>query len=391
MKQTSFKEKLPLGSLLALSTISFSVLVTELLPAGVLPEMSADLGASEAQIGSLVSAYAIASAVAAIPGVSLTRGVGRKTLLLSLLVGFAVANAITAISSSYSLTIVARILAGIFASVLWPLVASYATRLVSPQNAGRAMATALTGSTIALSIGLPLASAIVGMVGWRATFGILTLLALILFVWVSLKVPPFPGESAQDRVPLSQVFKIPGMPTILIVTFATLLAHYILYTYIAPFTKALHFEGGTSLALLLFGIGTLVGIALTGKLIDNHLRRTALGTVLLTAISMLVIGTVGNLAIIAHLSVFLWGVSFGGAPTLFQTAANKVADKAIDVATSIIVTVYNLGIFGGSLAGGFIISASNAYALPWTVFVLILVSLIFVWNGYRHAFPRTNS
>ncbi|MGG4201771.1 hypothetical protein [Peribacillus frigoritolerans] len=62
MKQTSLvKEKLPLGSLLALSTISFSVLVTELLPAGVLPEMSADLGASEAQIGSLVSAYAIAS------------------------------------------------------------------------------------------------------------------------------------------------------------------------------------------------------------------------------------------------------------------------------------------------------------------------------------------
>jgi predicted MFS family arabinose efflux permease len=133
-----------------------------------------------------------------------------------------------------------------------------------------------------------------------------------------------------------------------------------------------------------------VGIALTGKLIDNHFRRTALGIVLLTAISMLLIGSVGNLPIIAHLSIFLWGVSFGGAPTLFQTAANKVADKAKDVATSIIVTVYNLGIFGGSLAGGFILSASSAYALPWTVFVFILISLIFIWNGYRTAFPRTN-
>jgi predicted MFS family arabinose efflux permease len=99
-------------------------------------------------MSTFTTAYAIASAVAAIPGVSLTRGMGRKTLLLSLLVGFAVANGITAISSNYSLTIVARILAGIFASVLWPLVASYATRLVSPQNAGRAMATALTGSTL---------------------------------------------------------------------------------------------------------------------------------------------------------------------------------------------------------------------------------------------------
>jgi predicted MFS family arabinose efflux permease len=304
--------------------------------------------------------------------------------------GFAVVNAVTALSTSYTLTIVARILAGIFAGVLWPLVGSYASRLVSPQNMGRAIAIALTGSTIALAIGLPLATALVGVLGWRTIFWGLTLLAIILCVWVSLKVPSFPGESAQNRVPFNQVLKIPGMPKVLIVTFTTLLAHYVLYTYIAPYTEALHFRGGTSLALLLFGLGTLVGIALTGKLIDTHFRKTTLGTVLLTALSMLLIGSMGNLPLIAHLSILLWGVSFGGAPTLFQTAANKVADKAKDVANSLIVTVYNTGIFGGSLAGGLILSTSSAFAFPWTVFVLVLISIMFIWNGYRNAFPRTD-
>ncbi|QDI91336.1 MFS transporter [Salicibibacter halophilus] len=71
MEQTSTdKEKLPLISLLALSFISFTIIVTELLPAGVLLEMSADLGTSEAQIGMLVSVYAIASTVVAIPGIA---------------------------------------------------------------------------------------------------------------------------------------------------------------------------------------------------------------------------------------------------------------------------------------------------------------------------------
>lgn len=391
MDQTALvKEKLPLVSLLALSLISFSTLVTELLPAGVLPEMGTDLGASEAQIGMLVSVYAIASAVAAIPGIALTRGMPRKPLLLSLLVIFAVVNTVTALSTNYLLTLVARILAGLSAGVLWPLVGSYASRLVSFQNMGRAIAIALTGSTIALAIGLPLATALVGVVGWRATFGGLTLLAVILCVWVSLKVPSFPGESAQNRESINKVFKIPGVPTILIVTLATILAHYVLYTYIAPYTEALHFYGGTSLALLLFGMGTLVGIALTGKLIDTHFRKTALGTVVLTAVSMLLIGLMGNLPFIAHLSILLWGMSFGGAPTLFQTAANKVADQAKDVVTSMVVTVYNTGIFGGSLAGGLILNVSSAYILPWTVFVLILVSIIFIWNGNRNAFPKTN-
>ncbi|CAH0311170.1 hypothetical protein SRABI84_04864 [Peribacillus simplex] len=53
----------------------------------------------------------------------------------------------------------------------------------------------------------------------------------------------------------------------------------------------------------------------------------------------------------------------------------KVAGNAKDAAASIIVTVYNIGIFGGLLAAGFILSASNAYALPWTVLFSFLYHL----------------
>ncbi|HLJ19108.1 MAG TPA: MFS transporter, partial [Stellaceae bacterium] len=112
---------LPVLGLLALATASFVSIMTEALPAGLLPQMSRDLDVSEAAAGQFVTMYAIASLIVAIPVTAMTQGVRRKPLLLAAIGGFAAGNIVTSISNDYALTLVARFCAGAGAGLLWAL------------------------------------------------------------------------------------------------------------------------------------------------------------------------------------------------------------------------------------------------------------------------------
>lgn len=139
-------DRLPWGGLLALAMTGFIGILTETLPAGLLPQISKGLGISEALAGQLVTLYALGSLVAAIPLTAATRGWRRRPLLLLCIVGFLIFNTITALSTYYFLTLVARFLAGVSAGVLWGMLAGYARRMVPDALKGRAMAVAMSGT-----------------------------------------------------------------------------------------------------------------------------------------------------------------------------------------------------------------------------------------------------
>lgn len=378
---------LPLSGLFALSTAAFTAVLTELLPAGLLPRMAPDLGVSEARVGFLVTGYAVASLLAAIPLTAALRGLPRRPVLIGALLGFAAANAVTALSSSYGLTFVARLAAGAMGGTLWAMLVGYAARMVPAERRGRAIAIVLAGITLALSLGLPAGTALADALGWRAAFAAPALLAVLLVVWIRRRVPGFPGEARGERVPLPRVAALPGIGTVLSVTLTLLVGHQVMYTYVAPFSEHAGF-GRTGLVLLVFGAATVVGIWLTGLLIDRHPRRTLLGALALLASAMLALGTYAGHGVVLLVSVALWGVAFGGAPTLIQTALVDASGPAnADVATSLQATVYNAGIAAGSLTGGLILEGSGAEALPWATFLLVTVTLTIVAAGRRHAFP----
>ncbi len=135
-------EKLPLGALLALAMTGFICIVTETLPAGLLPEIGTGLGVSASFAGQMVTVYALGSLLAAIPLTIATQSWRRRTVLLLTIIGFLVFNSVTALSSDYWLTLVARFFAGVSAGLAWSLVAGYARRMVVPQLQGRALAIA---------------------------------------------------------------------------------------------------------------------------------------------------------------------------------------------------------------------------------------------------------
>ncbi|MCH4811846.1 MFS transporter [Vreelandella neptunia] len=292
--ETEQSDRLPITALLALALAGFVTILTEALPAGLLPQIGAGLEVSESLAGQLVTVYAIGSLLAAIPLVAATQGVRRRPLLLAAIIGFAVANTITTLSTSYLLTIAARFLAGVAAGLLWALLAGYAARMVPEHLKGRAIAIAMVGTPLALSLGVPAGTFLGTLVGWRACFGIMSVLALILVVWVRLKVPDFAGQSTGKRLSLSQVFMLPGIRSVLFVVLAFILAHNILYTYIAPFLANAHLAERTDLVLLVFGIAALVGIWVIGILIDRYLRVLTLASTALFGLAALALGVAGG-------------------------------------------------------------------------------------------------
>lgn len=195
------KGRLPLLALLALATAVFVTSLTETLPAGVLPAMSADLGVGEAAAGQAVTVYALGTALTAVPLAARTAGWRRKRLLLTAVAGFAAANTVTAVSSSYALTLGARFLAGVAAGLAWALLAGYARRIAPPHLQGRAVAVAMTGIPLALSLGVPAGTFLADAVGWRAAFAAMTVIAVGLLGWIALAVPDLPGEARGGRAP----------------------------------------------------------------------------------------------------------------------------------------------------------------------------------------------
>jgi predicted MFS family arabinose efflux permease len=377
--------------LLVLAAAAFTDVVTDLLPAGLLAGMSASLHVSGARIGLLVTAFAIASAAAAIPVTVLLRRLPRRPVLAGALAGFAVLDAITAVSPSYPLTFAARLLAGIMGGTLWSLLAGYAASIVPADRRGRALAIVLAGITVALCLGVPAGTAAAAAIGWRGCFAILAGLALALAVVMCLRFPADAADSAADsadaadsastggRVPIRRV--LPAVAGVLAVTALLLAGHQALYTYIVPFLAWSGF-GRASLVLTVFGAATVGGIWIAGLRADQHARSTLLLALIAVMTAMVF------LALRAQplAPVLLWGMAYGAAPTLLQTLLISAGGAAnADVATGLQTTVFNLGIAAGSLAGGVVLDQAGAGALPWVTFALSGAALVTLHRAGRRA------
>lgn len=380
--------RFPLSGLLALATAGFITILTEALPAGLLPQIGANLSVSEALAGQLVTIYAVGSLLAAIPLTAATQGVRRRPLLLIAIIGFAVANTVTAISADYILTMLARFIAGVSAGLLWALLAGYAGRMVPDHMKGRAIAVAMIGTPLALSLGIPAGTFIGSVIGWRACFGLMSVLALILIAWVMAKVPDFPGQAVGERHSLARVFAIPGVRPVLFVTLSFVLAHNILYTYIAPFLATANMVEQTDLVLLVFGINALGGIGIVGALIDRRLRELTLLSTILFGLSALAVGIWNEAPAVIYMAVGVWGLAFGGAATLFQTAISNAAGEAADVAQSMLVTAWNIAIAGGGIIGGLLLEKVGAHVFAPALLCLLGPTLIVAWAARRKGFPK---
>lgn len=376
-------ERLPLAGLLALACAGFVTILTEALPAGLLSPMSTDLGVSRALVGQLVTIYAIGSLVAALPMTALTQRLPRRPLLLAAIGGFVVVNTITAFTQHYAVMLVARFIAGISAGLLWSLVAGYASRMVVPRLQGRAIAVAMVGTPLALSLGIPAGTLLGQTIGWRWAFGLMSLLSVGLLLWARLALPALSAPGAGARQRLGEVWRLPGMRAALLTMFLYILAHNVLYTYIEPFAALAGAAPWLDRLLLVFGVAALLGIWITGIWVDRWLRVLVIASTVAFVLAATAFALWPTSPSVLVLGTVVWGVAFGGVATQFQTAVARRAGVAGDIAQSFVVTGWNLAIAIGGVVGGVMLETLGERWLPAVLLMLLVMTLAVVLRRPR--------
>ncbi|MFI6640281.1 MFS transporter [Streptomyces sp. NPDC050504] len=379
--------RLPLPALLALATAVFVTSLTETLPAGLLPAMSADLGVGESAAGQTVTVYALGTALTALPLTAATAAWRRKRLLLTAMAGFAAANTVTALSSDYTLTMVARFAAGVAAGLAWALLAGYARRLAPAHLQGRALAVAMAGIPVALSLGVPAGTFLGDALGWRWAFLAMTALTVALLAWIVAAVPDRPGQARGARTPMLSALRVPGVAPVLFVTLVFVLAHTVLYAYIATFLDDLGMGGSTDLVLLVFGAASLLSIWIVGAHINGKLRVLTIGSALLVAVAAGLLAVLADSTALVYAAAVLWGLGWGGVPTLLQTAAGDAGKDAGDAVQAMLVTLWNVAMAGGGVVGGVLLDLAGSGSFPWAVLGLMAPVLVVVVAARARAFP----
>ena len=377
-QNTSIKSKniFPWMIMILMSSVTFVGILSELMPSGVLPLMMDDLNISEVQTGNLVGYYAIASAIFAIPFISLTMQFNRKYLLMILLGGFAVSNILAGLVYDYTIIIILRVIGGICAGVMWPMIAAYGMRLVDEKHHGKAIAVIMAGTTLGISIGMPVMTSIGNDYGWRTEFiglgGVIIVIAVISF----FALPSIPGEKLTKSSSPFALLKIPAVLLVLLLTLLGVIAHYGVYVYITSLVEEIQLAGGVESALLFFGIGSLISVLLAIKFTDKHLRLLTIAMFALLIISMSIFLFIGRTSGIGHFAFFLWGLSFGPLVTLLQAAVSRQVESAKDVATSVQSSVFNLSIMIASSVGGILLGIYSPLSLIYLAIALSVPGMI---------------
>ncbi|WP_456843783.1 MFS transporter [Cellulomonas sp. P5_C6] len=374
------------GGLVALTLATFVAITTELVPVGLLPQMSADLGVTESIAGLLVTVYAFMVAVLAIPLTLGTRRLPRKGLLLVTLAAYTASNVLVGVAPTFGVVAAGRALGGIAHALFFSLSIGYASRLVSPQVTGRALALVTAGASAGLVLGVPLSTALGIAVGWRNGFLVLAAACGIATVLVATLLP---GVSSDDapHADDTQTARRARLGIVSASNTLTYLGQYVVYTYISVILLATGLRE-TAVGPVLLGLGAvgLLGTAYAATALDRHPRR---GTVVVHA--GMALGLVGlGLAFPTTTWVLVagavWCGSFGAMASVFQTAAIRTRGGSPDIIGALVNSTANIGIGGGAALGALVLVGPGLGALPYVGAGLVAASLVVILVSQR-AFP----
>lgn len=362
--------------MILMSSVTFVGILSELVPSGVLPQIMSDLGVNEVQGGRLVGLYALASAIFGIPLISATMQYNRKKVLLWLLVGFSLCNVLSGLVHNYYIVLALRFLGGISAGVMWPMIAAFGMRLVDASHQGRAVAVIMGGNTLGISLGMPLMTSIGDKFGWRIEFIALGLLVALIALLSLFMLPSTPGEKLTKSTSPFAMLKNKSILLIILLTLLGVCGHYGVYTYITQLVAEINVAGGIEVALMVFGIGSLISIIIATKYIDLYLRELTIAMFAFLAIAMLLFYFFKGAMGISQFGFFLWGLSFGPLVTLFQAAVGNQVESGKDVAMSVQSCMFNLSIMITTWIAGLLLISFGPTSLIWYAVLLAVPGMI---------------
>lgn len=357
-------------ALLALAIGGFGIGLTEFVIMGLLPQVAADFGVSEAVAGYLISGYALAVAIGAIGLTVLMARLDRKKALLALMVLFIIGNLLSALAPNYGIMLTGRIVAALCHGAFFGIGSVVAAGLVAPSRQAAAISMMFAGLTTANVLGVPLGTFLGQAAGWRSTFWAITVIGIIALIGIAVLVPATGRPKAgAGMVAEFKIFRSGQVWASILITVVGYGGMFGAFSYIAfTLTGVTGFaESTVPWLLVLFGVGLFIGNMLGGRAADRNLGLTLLVllvglVVILTAFWLMAGSKPATLAAL----VLMGGFGFATVPGM-QRRIMRHSQQAPTLGSGANIAAFNIGNAFGAWAGGLAITAGFGYSSPLLV------------------------
>ncbi|GES40796.1 permease [Rhizobium dioscoreae] len=363
-------------AVLSMAATSFALVSAEFLPAGLLTPLARDLAITEGTAGQVVTATASVGAVTALLSNVLIGRLNRKTVLVGLSALAIGSNVLASLATDFWLLLLGRAGLGIALSGFWALSVAVVARLVGANSTGRGMAIVTLGVSLA-TIAAPSVGALISdWLGWRVAMAMTAGLAALALLLQLLSLPTLPASTSNS---LADVFRLTRRRSVQLGMLAILLlmtGHFAGSVYVRPFLEQVTLLETRSIALALlgFGIASVIGNVAGGRMADASIRLALALTAALMAFAALALVLWGAQTGIAFGLVALWGFAFGMAPVVLPTNLSRGATDALEAAGSLMVVSFQVAISIGAVFGGYIVDRYGA------VGPLTLTAILAVWT-----------
>ena len=376
--------------LIGLTLCVFVFNMSEFMPIGLLSDISADFGISEAQTGMIISIYAWAVAILSLPLMLLLRRMQYRMMLLMCVGLFAAFQFLAGVANSYWMLVFARLGVAVAHSIFWSIASPLAVRVVAPELQKLALSMIAAGTSIAMIIGLPLGRVIGLALGWRMSFIVIALASvaiLMLLVAVFPKVDN-PGTFTLRRLP--DIFRNRVLVGIYVMLAIYVTGYYTGYSYIEPFLAqtAGMSETMITVALTVFGLAGIGGSMLFTKVYDRTRYRFIAMALIGSAVclALLLPSTVSMVCVLAVCT--MWGFFATSFNISFQNETLRASPSdATAISMSLFSGIFNVGIAMGSIIGGAVTDHGSVDHIGFVgsafVIVATVIALTYVFRMMR--------
>ncbi len=358
----------------------FSLTTSEFMVAGMMPSLSAAFGVSIAEVGYLISIYAAGMVVGGplLTIALLKLGVPNKRALLCLLVLYVVGGGVAAMADGYGVMVAARIITGVAGSACFGVSLAICADLVAPEARGRASSIVLAGLMLATVLGVPAATIVDQHLGWRASFWLVVVLAVLCAVVIAMLVPPSPKSSQVSLSAELASFRNGQLWAAYATSGLIIGATFAAFSYFSPiFTDVTGFSPATIPLLLgVYGAANVIGNTIVGRFADKHTIPILVGGLIVLAVTLAMFAVFAEnriVSVIAFVVIGLVGVPMN--PAMISRVM-KTAHPG-PLVNTVHTSVINVGLAAGAWFGGIGILAGYGLRSPiWIGVALALLGLV---------------
>ena len=367
--------------LIALSLGGFAIGTSEFASMGLMLEISRGLAITEAQVGHLISAYAIGVVVGApllaFAGASLQR----RSLLLWLMGFYAIGNLASALAPSYHTMLLARFVAGLPHGAYFGVAMLVAASISPPEQRGAAVSKVLLGLSIAILLGNPLTTWLGQQFNWRSAFVLVSLLALATVTMVARQLPADPNEVRTSPMRELRAFNTSQVWLALAIGAIGFAGMFCVFTYLAPTLVNVTGinERWMPIAVGLFGVGAIIGNIAGGKLVDR-LQFRAAGMLLAWSIVVLMLFPLAANSVWAMVPAIIAVGTMGALAVALQTRLMDAAGEAQTLAAASNHAAFNTANALGPWLGGMAIGAGYGHASTGYVGAATAAAGLLLWG-----------